>query len=139
MKAGYVDILPLPSRRAVTALGRNLRIARLRRRLTVASMAERCGISVATWGRMEKGDPNVAIGAWAIALFVLGDASALGQILSPPLDEVGMALTESQLPRRIRTPRRKLEVVEPTFPEMRDVFSGSGEVGLTQQRDDDAT
>jgi transcriptional regulator with XRE-family HTH domain len=139
MKAGYVDILPLPSRRAVTDLGRNLRIARLRRRLTVASMAERCGISVATYGRMEKGDPNVAIGAWATALFVLGDASALGQILSPPLDEVGMALTESQLPKRIRGPRRKHDLAEPTFPNMREVFAGQGPVDVTHQRDDDAT
>jgi transcriptional regulator with XRE-family HTH domain len=139
MKAGYVDILPLPSRRAVTDLGRNLRIARLRRRLTVASMAERCGISVATYGRMEKGDPNVAIGAWATALFVLGDASTLGQILAPPLDEVGMALTESQLPKRIRGPRRKPDLAEPTFPNMREVFAGPGPVDVTHQRDDDAT
>jgi transcriptional regulator with XRE-family HTH domain len=104
MRSTTHDILPLPTRRSLVALGRNLRIARTRRRFTIAVMAERCGLSPATYRRMEKGDPTVAIGAWAMALFVLGETAVLGTILAPPVDEVGMALDEGRLPRRVRPP-----------------------------------
>jgi hypothetical protein len=66
-------------------------------------MAERCAISVSTWRRMEKGDPTVAIGAWAMALFILGEGSALADVLAPGVDEVGMVLDEGRLPKRVRS------------------------------------
>ncbi len=103
MRSTAHDILPLATRRSLATFGRNLRIARIRRRLTMASMAERCGISVATWRRMEKGDPTVAIGAWAMALFILGEGSALAEVLAPGVDEVGMVLDEGRLPKRVRS------------------------------------
>jgi DNA-binding XRE family transcriptional regulator len=35
-------------------------------------MAERVGVSKGTYLRVEKGDPTVSLGAYAMALFVLG-------------------------------------------------------------------
>lgn len=53
-------------------LGENLRMARLRRRITAEQVAERANISRSTLWMIEKGSPAVAMGAYSQVLFVLG-------------------------------------------------------------------
>jgi transcriptional regulator with XRE-family HTH domain len=141
MKCLSNDILPLVTRRSLKEFGRNLRIARIRRRLTVASMAERCGVSVATWRRIEQGDPTVAIGAWAMALFILGDATALSGVLAPGVDEVGMVMDESRLPRRVRSraSERSGEPIQGPMPTWLPAEAGlpTDTRGSTDQTDDE--
>ena len=60
--------LPLPVKRAIEKFGRDLSLARRRRRFSQASMAERIGISVASLRRLEGGDPSLSWGAVARAL-----------------------------------------------------------------------
>ena len=45
-------------------------------------MAERIGVAKSTCSRMEKGDPAVAMGAYAMALFVLGFGAALLSVIA---------------------------------------------------------
>ena len=68
-------------------------------------MAERASISRTTLGKVEKGDPGVSLGTYATVLFVLGFVERLGELADPGSDEVGLALEEEHLPRRIRRPR----------------------------------
>ena len=100
------DVLPLRVRRSLVKLGSGLNIARRRRKLTLASMAERTGVTRQTYGRIEKGDPTVAIGTYLMAMFVLGlDAAGLEKAAEPQADETGTTLHVAALPKSIRTKR----------------------------------
>jgi len=96
------DVLPLGLRRSLARFGRDLAVARRKRHLTVAMMAERTGLAISTYARIEKGDPSVAMGAYAMALFVLGFGEAFGTFTDARRDEVGLMLDEERLPKRVR-------------------------------------
>ena len=70
-------------------------------------MAERLGVSRATYGRIEQGDPSVAMGAYAQALFVLGFGKVFEGVIDQKNDDQGLLLSAQQLPRRIRSVPRK--------------------------------
>lgn len=99
--------LPLPVRRALRKLGRDIREARLRRRITAATVADRASISRTTLVKLEKGDPGVSIGIFATVLFVLGMDDRLSDLADIRRDEQGLALDEDRLPKRIRPMRRR--------------------------------
>ncbi len=99
-------MLPIPVRRAVRKLGKDIRDARLRRRIRTAVMAERASISRTTLNKIEKGDPGVSLGNYANVLFVLGMAERLGDLVDVKTDTVGLGLEEERLPQRIRKPRQ---------------------------------
>ena len=105
--------LPIPSLRALRKLGQEIRDARRRRRIQVATMAERASISRVTLHKIERGEPGVAMGAYATVLFVLGMADRLADLADPRHDTVGLALGEEQLPQRIRRRRRENAVPAP--------------------------
>lgn len=65
-------------------------------------MTERIGISKATYLRVERGDPTVAMGAYAMTMFVLGFGDVLGGLVDRKLDELGLQLDEEHVPRRVR-------------------------------------
>src|ERR1700690_3697127 len=102
MHSSLFDLLPPPTRRALTKLGQDLATARRKRHFTVAMMVERMGVATNTYRRLEKGDPTVAMGAYAMALFVLGLGDAVGDLVDPKRDEVGLHLDEARLPKRVR-------------------------------------
>ena len=66
MKSALFDRLPQPVRRSLSKMGRDLAVARRKRRLTQAMMAERLGVSKTTYLKVERGDPTTALGAYAI-------------------------------------------------------------------------
>lgn len=92
----------MPVERALQKLGADLRVARSRRRIPTALMAERVGISRTTLNKAEKGDPAVSLGVYATILFVLGMTSRIVELAEPQIDDVGLALEEERLPKRIR-------------------------------------
>ena len=94
--------LPMPVRRILRKLGRDIRDARLRRRIPVAVVAERSSIGRSTLNRVEKGDPAVALGIYATVLFVLGLVDRLGDLADVRGDVAGLQLEEEHLPKRIR-------------------------------------
>jgi transcriptional regulator with XRE-family HTH domain len=103
MKASKAQsALPLPVRRALATLGRDISTARRRRRMTIATLAERAFIGRNTVTRVERGDPGVALGIYATVLFVLGLADRLATLADPTADPVGLTLAEEQLPKRAR-------------------------------------
>lgn len=70
----------------LTELGANLSIARKRRKESLKTWAGRIGVSEPTLARMERGDPGVAIGTYATALWLMGRAQALPELAAPQLD-----------------------------------------------------
>ncbi len=98
-------VLPIAVRRALRKLGGDIRDARLRRRIPVAVAADRASIGRSTLNRVEKGDPNVALGIYATVLFVLGLVERVGDLADVRNDPTGLQLEEELLPKRIRTPK----------------------------------
>jgi transcriptional regulator with XRE-family HTH domain len=101
--------LPIPVKSAMRELGSDMRDARLRRRIPAAVMAQRAFISRTTLAKVEKGEAGVAIGTYAAILFALGMLDRLRDLASAKNDEVGLALEEERLPKRIdiRSRRKK--------------------------------
>lgn len=97
--------LPLTVRKALRKLGGDLAIARKRRRLTMAIVAERAFIGRNTLTRVERGDPGVSLGIYTTVLFVLGLADRVGELADPLTDAVGQSLAEESLPKRTHQPR----------------------------------
>jgi transcriptional regulator with XRE-family HTH domain len=102
MRSAMHDVLPAAVRRSLSKFGHDLAVARRKRRLTVAMMAERTGLAKSTYARLERGDPAAAMGAYAMALFVLGFGAALGDLTDAGRDEDGLLLDEERLPKRVR-------------------------------------
>ena len=63
-------ILPKNQRILVT-LGENIRLARLRRKLSAEQVSERAGIGRKSLWKIENGAPEVAIGNYLQVLFIL--------------------------------------------------------------------
>lgn len=106
MRSSVLDVLPPAVKRSLAKLGGDLATARRKRRLTVAAVAERMGVSKSTYLRAEKGDPTVTLGVYAMALFVLGFGDALRDLIDPGKDDVGLMLDEERLPKRVRMKSR---------------------------------
>jgi transcriptional regulator with XRE-family HTH domain len=97
--------LPLPVTRALRKLGRDIALARRKRGLSTADMAARLFVSRDTLWRLERGDPGVALGTFATAIFILNLHGRLADLASPSRDEIGLSLEEGRLPQRIRRPK----------------------------------
>ena len=102
MRSAMHDVLPTAVRRSLIKFGHDLAVARRKRQLTVGMMAERTGVAKSTYSRIEKGDPAVGMGAYAMALFVLGFGEVLGNLTDARRDEEGLLLDEERLPKRVR-------------------------------------
>jgi transcriptional regulator with XRE-family HTH domain len=105
MRSAVYDVLPPSVRRSLSKFGSDLGLARRKRQLTTAMMSERLGISTSTYARVEKGDPTVSLGVYAMALFALGFGDALGDLVDARRDTEGLLLDEQRVPKRIRPKR----------------------------------
>ena len=65
-------------------------------------MAERVGAAKSTYLKVERGDPSVSMGIYAMALFAIGFGDAIGDIVAPGRDEIGLLLDIERLPKRVR-------------------------------------
>jgi transcriptional regulator with XRE-family HTH domain len=95
--------LPLPVERAIRKFCSDIYLARRRRHISQASLAERMGASVSTVRRMEKGDLRVPIHFFARALHVFGEIQALENLLDTAKDDIGLMLMDERLPKRVRS------------------------------------
>ena len=80
-------------------LGRNIRTARLRRKLSMEKLAVRIGISRYVMADVEKGKPTTAIAAYLGALWVLGLLRDMQEVADPRRDEEGMILERARSPK----------------------------------------
>ena len=86
-------------------LGENIKLARLRRKLSTEQVAERANISRPTLLAVEKGSSTASIGSYIQVLFVLGLADDLLNVASD--DVLGRRLQDAKLTVRERAPKKK--------------------------------
>ena len=86
-------------------LGEDIKLARLRRRLSAEQIAERAGISRSSLWQIEKGMPNVSMGYYAQVLFVLGLEKNLSIMAAD--DTLGRKLQDAEILVKNRAPKRK--------------------------------
>lgn len=100
-------LLPKHSR-ILIEVGENLRLARLRRRLSAQQIADRAGISRSTLQKVEKGSPSVSMGNLLQVLVVLGLEKDFPKLAAA--DPLGRKLEDARLTDgRQRAPKRKQE------------------------------
>src|SRR5215510_4295620 len=78
-EASALASLPTSVAGALRQLGENLAIARVRRKESQRAWAKRLGVSIPTLIRMEQGEPSVAMGVYATALWLIGRTPALAE------------------------------------------------------------
>lgn len=93
--------LPIPVNKALQKLGSDLKEARIKRRLTMALVEERAGITHVTLTKVEKGDASVSIGIYTKVMFVLGLIDNVYNLAEPDNDVVGKMYDKENLPKRV--------------------------------------
>jgi transcriptional regulator with XRE-family HTH domain len=88
-------------------LGENIRLARLRRKLSSEQVAERADISRKTLYEIERGRSSVGIGLFLQVLSVLGLADDLLKVAKD--DTLGRKLQDAKLVVKERAPKRNSE------------------------------
>jgi len=102
MRSAVRDVLPSKVRRSLVKFGADLAVARKKRHVTLAMMAERVGVAISTYRRVEQGDPTVALGVYAMAMFALGFGDPLSDVIDLRKDDQGLLLDLERLPQRVR-------------------------------------
>ena len=88
----------------LTQIGDHIRLARLRRKLSAARVAERAAISRNTLHAIEQGASTVSMGAYLQVLFVLGLEKTILQLAAD--DALGRKLQDAELVVNARAPKQ---------------------------------
>ena len=91
-------LLPSKVRNNLQTLGIQIKMARKRRKLSLAAIAERAQCSQLTLIRVEKGEPTVSIGIYARVLYALGLHNDLTLIAKA--DPAGNAIVINEVMKR---------------------------------------
>lgn len=89
----------------LATLGENIKLARLRRKLSIRSMAERAGIATSTLGNIEQGSPSVSLGNYLQVLSILRLEDDL--LLLADKDPIGRQIQDAGLIVKKRAPKTK--------------------------------
>lgn len=96
---------PIAVQAQIRVYAENIRTARQRRRLSIAQISEKAGVSVRTMHRIERGEPGVAFAAVACVLWAM---NLLPDIADPKNDEEALRM---ELGRTRRTSSRHRELL----------------------------
>ena len=96
--------LPRKLEMKMQTVGEQIRLARLRRNMSIAQVAERATCSPVTINRVEKGSPTAAIGIYLRVLYALQLEDDI--LLLAQKDEMGRALQDLSLKHRERASKK---------------------------------
>jgi transcriptional regulator with XRE-family HTH domain len=96
-------ILP-KTKKILSEMGENIKLARLRRKFSSEQVAERANISRPTLSAIEKGKPTVSIGSYLLVLKVLGLENDF--LFLAKDDKLGRKLQDANISTNERAPKR---------------------------------
>lgn len=99
-KSHLLSAPPFEVEAAITRLGRNLRTARIRRKMTVQDVASKLGVDRHVIADAEHGKLTTSIAVYAGILWALRLLPHLEPVADPTHDEEGHALALSSEPER---------------------------------------
>lgn len=103
MKAKRAKLLP-KEKRILETVGGNIKLARLRRKLTTEQVSKRANIGRSTLWHVEKGSEHISIGIILQVLSVLGLSQDLKNIAEDDL--LGRKLQDAKLTTKKRGPKK---------------------------------
>jgi len=98
------NILLPKGQKILAKMGENIKLARLRRKLSVQQISERAGISRTTLWAIERGKESVTMGAYYQVLSVLGFEKDILKIGTD--DVLGQKLQDLNLVHKKRAPKK---------------------------------
>jgi transcriptional regulator with XRE-family HTH domain len=101
----FADTAPAAVSAAARSIGERVRLARMRRRLTIRQLASRAGISYDTARAVEAGNLMTGLGAYFALIWALGLERELTTFLDPDRDLEGRQLELTRTPQRARAPK----------------------------------
>ena len=93
---------PYPVEQAIRQLGENLRVARIRRNMTIADAAERIGTGPRAVMDAEKGKAATGLVVYAALLWLYDQLAQLEKVGDPSKDKDGLALAAVHERQRAR-------------------------------------
>lgn len=96
---------PYDVEHCIRRLGENLRLARVRRNLTIEDVAERIGTGPRAVRDAEKGSPSTGLVVYAALLWLYDQLYELEAVADPTKDEVGLSLELAR--ERVRVRKKK--------------------------------
>ncbi len=93
---------PYQVEQALKRLGKNLRVARTRRKLTIAEAAKKIGTGPRAVMDAEKGKPSTTVGVYAALLWAYDLLTPLSDLANPNTDEQGLTLVSIKERSRVR-------------------------------------
>ena len=106
MKSKSLHTLPDEVVRMLGAMGKNIKIARARRKMPRRELAMRGQISEPTLKALEDGSPTVSLGILLKILFILGLHKDFEKLASPERDKEGIYLETMRMPERVHGQKR---------------------------------
>lgn len=104
-KNKLLDAPPYEVEQSLKRLGENLRIARIRRKFTIAAVAERIGTGPRAIMDAEKGRPATGMVVYAALLWLYDRLDALDIVADPSADVPGFSLELARGRTRVRNKR----------------------------------
>jgi len=104
---GKKSVVVMPKTQEIlNTMGEQIKLARLRRKISAELAAERAGVSRTTVWAVEKGSPSVAIGIYAAVLHSLNGMDR-DLLLVAKDDELGRKLQDLGLITKKRAPKKR--------------------------------
>lgn len=97
-----MDATPFPVEQALKRLGENLRLARIRRDLTIDDAAERIGAGRRAVMDAEKGKPSTTIAVYSALLWLYDLLQPLEGLADPSKDKQGIVRENAKGRTRVR-------------------------------------
>ena len=93
---------PFSIKQTAEYVGESLSLWRKAKRMTIADVAGRIGVSVPTVSKLEHGDPSVSLETYLRYGELLGLSPDIKKATDPYENEVGRLLMSQRIPQRVR-------------------------------------
>jgi len=103
---GIRSTIPIQVAERTKELGYRVRLARTRRGLSIAEVADKAGINRNTLNALELGKSGIGLGACVTVLWALGLDKTLDAVAHPDADTHGKTLEASRRPARVRKSKK---------------------------------